>query len=161
MTRLTWSLLLCVALGLQILKAQNGTGTNNAPQDSPKLTGSLLKAEDIIGKSDAIFKGRITRLFGHSFAATSLTGRTNYIVKVQALDIYKGTIDSLINIDLLIEFGPQAGEKWPELNHTYIFFVTMKTQDNHNSIDALKLIDATDANIAKVKALIAAAPASK
>jgi hypothetical protein len=98
--------------------AQNGIGTANTTKDSPPLTGSLLKAEDIIKKSNAIFKGQIIRLSGPNFDATNNDG---YGAKVQVLEIYKGTVDPLIDVGLHVVFGSWAGEKKPELNHPYIF----------------------------------------
>jgi len=48
-------------------------------------------------------------------------------------------------------------QKPPESGNSYIFFV----RKNGSEFAVLKLLPATDANIAKVKALIAAAPAPK
>jgi hypothetical protein len=130
--------------------------TNETPQkpaDVPKLTGSRFKSEELIVKSDAIFSGQILSLSAPDFAAT---GNSVYGAKIQVLKILKGNIAPLINVALRVQFGSWAGERKPELNHPYIFFVTISQSDN--SIEVLKLLDATADDVAHVTALIAQAP---
>jgi hypothetical protein len=124
--------------------------------DGSNLSGSWRKPEELIAKSDAIFIGQILSLSLPDFVAA---GASSYGAKVKVLQSFKGIIAAEIHVALQVTNGGPISEKKPELNHTYIFFVTIRKEDNR--IEVLKLVDATDDAIAHVKQLIAAAPAPK
>ena len=78
-----------------------------------------------------------------------------YTVKVATL--LKGALAGEIHVSLDVRNDGRAVEVIPRVGENYIFFVILKASE----IIVVKLLPATDANIAKVKALIAAAPAPK
>jgi len=135
-------LVLGLVLGIQPVKAQN----------EPVLNGSTLKAEDIAAKADAVFVGEIIQM---GFPNPSAPGLASYGTQVKVLQVLRGSVDAQITVT--IDTHAMNREEPPKVGTQYIFFV--KKEGDH--FKALKLLTATDANIAKVKALIAAAPAPK
>jgi hypothetical protein len=144
-----WSFLACVALGLQLSKAQNEL----------VLSGSSLKSEDIATKVDAIFVGEITAI---GFGNTKEKGESSYRgVQVKVLQVLRGAVDTSITVTLYVVGRMDFHEDPPKVGSSYIFFAKKAGAFEKDPYIVLKLLPATDANIAKVKALIAAAPASK
>jgi hypothetical protein len=145
-------------LGFQISKAQNAL-SETRENISIKLSGSDLKSEDIVLKANAVFVGEITEL-GHP--NTKAPGQNVYHgVQIKVLQVLRGSVDAQVTVTLYIHFAPNSSENPPKVGNTYIFFAHKNTEVGWNPFTVLKLLPATDDNIAKVKALIAAAPASK
>ena len=148
-------IILSLVLGIQISKAQNSPA--EAVQNEPILSGSSLKSEDTVIKSDAIFIGQITQM---GFQSLKAAGRSSYygnIVKI--LQVLRGTVDAQIKITLYVYYVSDTPENPPKTGNSYIFFVKKNAPGQPDPYAALKLLPATDDNIAKVKALIAASPA--
>ncbi|MCE0482916.1 MAG: hypothetical protein LV479_01605 [Methylacidiphilales bacterium] len=137
-----------VALGAMGAKAQS----------EPVLTGSSIKVEDVVLKSDAIFSGTITQELGPPNLKG--IGENYYGVHVHVIKIYLGTVAQDVTVSILVL--PRRLNEWAPLQgQTYIFFVKKNAQAASDQFTVLKLLPATDANVTKVKALIAAAPAGK
>jgi hypothetical protein len=143
MNRVTWLLLACLALGIQPLKAKN----------EPVLSGSTQKTENIVLKCDAVFIGQITHMRLGPPASSNVASYTG--VKVKVLQMLRGSFDE--QIPVMLNVLALNHEEAPTTEGTYIFF--LKKESGWNIVK--KLLPATNDNIAKVKALIAAAPASK
>ena len=133
------------------LKAQNFVSGSQNP--SSGLSGSDLKAEDVVVKSDAVFIGNITGVVAGASAKEQ--GVTTFVVSVGVTECLRGDVAGQLTASLKVFMGYR--QKPPESGNSYIFFV----RKNGSEFAVLKLLPATDANIAKVKALIAAAPAPK
>ena len=82
-------------------------------------------------------------------------------VQVIVLQVLRGTVADSIAVTLHVVGRTEFHEDPPKVGGSYIFFVEKNAQGEADSYTVLKLIPATDANITKVKALIAAAPTSK
>jgi hypothetical protein len=143
--------LVCVGYGFQCLDAQNTSSIDS----QVKLSGSSLRSGDLIVKSDVICVGEITTI---GSPLSRATGQDTYAgVKIQISQDLKSHIDSPALVEIVVAKEHDLKEEAPELETSYIFFI--KKIPGWNIV--LKLLPATDDNIAKVKALIAAAPAPK
>jgi hypothetical protein len=128
----------------------------NAPSGLPprisKLPGDDIKVEDGILKSDVVCAGQITDL---GYPNPGATDMVSYRAKIEIIQTLMGSISSPILAIIKIDGGKH--EDSPINGVSYVFFIKKMPVTNK----VLKLLPATDANIAKVKALIAAAPVSK
>jgi len=120
---------------------------------SEKLPGSDLKAEDLILSSDAIWEGKLIKMGNESTAGSVLTMQGNQAEVIQFLRC--GT-QSPLEIDIPVDLA--KGEVKPVAETPYIFFL-MKSRTRPDAWamephDAIKILDATDVNIAEVKRLI-------
>ncbi|MCE0482915.1 MAG: hypothetical protein LV479_01600, partial [Methylacidiphilales bacterium] len=79
--------------------------------------------------------------------------------KIKVLQVIRGSVEGQVTISFKIRGG--LHEQPPQEGDTYIFFAHKNTEPGWDNYTVLKLLPATDDNIAKVKALIAAAPAPK
>jgi len=151
-----WILLLI--LGIQPLNAQNSPATG--PSESIKLSGSAIKAEDIVLSCDAVCVGEIEDMGLPTNSST--TGLVVYSgIEVKVLQILRGSVEYQIKITLNTLKSPSLQEMPPKFGGSYIFFVNRNNPEADDPFIALKLLPATDDNIAMVKKLIAAAPTSK
>jgi hypothetical protein len=121
--------------------------------------GSEVPLADAEGKSSLVFVGLLEILGNFDLADEGVASYRN--TKIKIISVLKGELKDKSEIQVGIfprlVYG-KGFEATPKVGSTYIFFV--KT-DNGNRYEAIKLLEATDDNIAKVKALIDAAPASK
>jgi hypothetical protein len=76
-----------------------------------------------------------------------------YHGEITILQVLKGNAFGSLEVGFSVIRGPKNTEAEPNLDDKYIIMMS-----GH---DVRKLLPATDANIAKIKALIAAAPAAK
>jgi len=115
--------------------------TGNSRADE-KLNGSEMKAEDAIATSDAVFIGKVT-----SIGAPNQKGEgpLYYPTGISIVETYKG---SIVTDPISWDMRP------PSLGKDYIFFVK---KNEGRELLPVKLLSATDANIAEVKKLIAQA----
>jgi hypothetical protein len=144
-------ILLCSMIGVSSLEAQSSQLENS----SVKLSGSRFKAEEIVAKANVICVGEIVQIgppLTRAAAQASYPG-----VKIQISQCLKGDLSSPALIEIVVAKEPNVTEEAPKAGTTYIFFIKQTTSWNM----VLKLLPATDDNIAKVKAMIAAAPAGK
>ena len=153
--RLVWILFLFGVLCSPALRSQIVPET----QSESRFTGSNLKSEDVLLKVSAIFIGKITQI---GFANTKMEGVLIYRnVQINVLRILRGSLDakSTFRLDVV----PLTGfrEISPVAGNSYIFFVKRNYEGEPDPFIVVKLLPATDNNIARVKALIAAAPASQ
>ncbi len=140
--------------GRQILNAQDSIEV-----ESTKLSGSDLKSEDAAAKSDGIFVGKITQI---GLPNAKAAGQVAYYGnKVHVLQVLRGAIGAQVKVTLYVHYVSDIPENPPKVDGTYIFFVKKIANPDPDPYKALKLLPATDANIARVQALIAAAPAGK
>ena len=86
--------------------------------DVPKLTGSTIKTDDAVSKSDAIFCGTILRVALPDFDSE---GYSTVGAKVKVSRILKGKVDSVVNVGLGIRYLLGITEQLPEVNHDYLF----------------------------------------
>ncbi|MDB4793753.1 hypothetical protein OAG63_01840 [Methylacidiphilales bacterium] len=142
------SLILCI----EPVKAQTTTAVTG--QSEPILSGSGLKVEDIAMKCDAIFIGQIVSL---GDAETASAGIDTRGASIKVLQILRGSVGSQVGVAISTSLWPSLHEQIPQVGKSYIFFV----HQEGTRFTVLKLLPATDDHISKVKALIAAAPASK
>ena len=127
--------------------------TNNPPE--LKLSGSEKKTKDIINKSDIIFIGQIITKGWVDAASPGMNSR-GFTISIKT--VLKGQVDSEVRVTLYVKNNGRIIEAVPQIGQSYIFFVK---QGANQQLIVLKLLPPTDENIAKVKALIAAAPSSK
>lgn len=118
--------------------------------DAPKLTGSMLKIEEAVTKSGAIFVGQFTS-FGKKGAIgpgeSELFG--NHVKVSQDL---KATFDD--GATVAFNRMTDLGEQKPATKVLYIFFMTKNAQTEPDPFTVLKLVPATNDNIAIVMKLI-------
>jgi hypothetical protein len=145
-------------VSIQSVKAQNPVA---AGQGESILTGSAQKSEEIAAKADVVvFIGKIIELGDPVPASTDTASYSG--VQVKVLQVLRGTVDGdVVKVTLRTTWGRNVHESPPVVGSTYIFFARKNTEKGWNPYTVLKLLPATDATTAKVKALIAAAPASK
>jgi hypothetical protein len=122
------------------------------PNKPVVLAGSTLKTEDIVLQSDAIFIGKLIDL---GWGETASSGHDTRGAYITVLQILRGSLKGRVGVRMNMLHGPKVREASPKVGDTYIFFI--KQIPGWNMV--LKILPATDANIAKVKALIAAPPA--
>jgi len=135
--------LTCLALSIQSLKSQNDLATN-----TPRLTGSALKSEDLILKSDAIFVGTVTQIFPPSAAEAGVDVFEG--VQVKILSVLRGSLGANVAITLPVISNERFQEDAPKVGSSYIFFVKVTGAE----IRVLKLLPATDATTATVQKLM-------
>jgi hypothetical protein len=140
-----------LVLDTPMTKAQDNSG-GKGPTEPINLSGSNLKAEEIVLKSDAVFVGEITQTSDGPPAAASMH---SVGVQVKVLQILKGSVDTEISVTMDVYSIYREGP--PQVGSSYIFFA----HKEDNRIRVLKLLPATDANVTKVKAAIASTPAGK
>ncbi len=154
---LTICALFTIVVNLQSLKAQNPTTTR---QGEPILSGSAQKSEEIAAKANTVFIGKIIELGDPVPIAMDTASYSG--VQVKVLQILRGTVnDEVVKVTLHTTWGRNMHETPPVIGNTYIFFARKNTEKGWNPYTVLKLLPATDDNITKVKALIAAAPEAK
>jgi len=117
----------------------------DARADEAKLFGSATKVEDAVANADAIFVGKVTSI-GNGYAKG--LGPTYYSIGISPAETYLGSVVSNPYSYVRIT---SLGEHLPSVGNAYIFFV--KKQVGRELLP-LKLIPATDTNIAVVKKLI-------
>jgi hypothetical protein len=145
-------ILLSLTLGVQPVKSQNAPAAT-ASSDSMKLTGSTLREEDLVAKSDAIFIGEIA---DPGLTVPTSPGMASYSgVQVKVLQVLRGSVDPQVTVKLDIFATNHEGP--PQVGSSYIFFV----HKENDQLRVLKLLPTTNANTTKVTKVIAAAPASK
>ncbi len=142
-------IVLSFLVGIQPMSAQN----------EPVLSGSKLRSEDVAAKADVVFVGEITAI---GFGDTKAEGESAYRgVQVKVLQVLQGTVAASITVTLHVVGMMEYHEDPPKVGNSYIFFVKKSAPGQHDAYTVFKLLSATDANIAKIKTLIAAAPAGK
>ena len=113
--------------------------------DAPTFIGSRIKTEDAVSKSDAVFIGKITKV---GFISVAAPNESSYVgTEVMVSEALKGSSKGRMTVRLHRVYPEQA----LKAGDFDIFFVTGAT--------VLKLLPATDGNIATVKNLIAQLPA--
>jgi len=113
--------------------------------DSMKLPGSNLTIGDALLKSDCnVFVGQAVHLSNPNAIAAD---EAFYWVQVGVTQVLRGSVDTLISVKVV----SKNYESFPEAGNSYIFsYVFFATKSG----DVLKLLPATDDNIATVKKLI-------
>ncbi len=142
--------LVLIALGLQNVRPQAPIVTAQHPQTLP---GSDLKAADLILQADAIIVAKLIKIGTETTSGSQLTMHENQAQEIQFL---RGGTQSPLEIDIPINLA--KSEIKPATETSYIFFLAK----NHirpsawamDPYDAIKLLSATDTNIAEVKRLI-------
>jgi hypothetical protein len=125
--------------------------------DEQAIVGRDSTVVDILIKSDAIFVGKILQI---KPTDPSAHGEVTCLANsVSVSQVLKGALGDVVSVDFKVR--SYLNEKEPKIGTSYIFFVKRGGYESPNSYTLLKLLPATDANIAKVKALIAAATAPK
>ena len=148
------ALLACVALRAQNSEVQ-GDSAKAALIDSIKLPGSDLKVEDA-AKLDVIFVGEIEQI---SNGPPAEPGTETFTAQVKVLLILHGSVPEEILVK--IHAFAMNNEVAPEVGSHYIFFIKKTSVGNTSQNIAWKILPATNDHVIKVKALIAAAPASQ
>ena len=156
--RQTVSLIFALCLAREVASAQTITASQERG-DSVLLTGSRLKAEDLILTTDAIYVGEIIKSGARDqsetvplFDGAILRGSQVKLRQLLRCGIYDQMAVTLSVDNSLHESLPQKGG-------SYIFFV-LKDQAKPTSAytvpyTAIKLLAATSTNIEEVKRLIA------
>jgi hypothetical protein len=133
---------------------------NSYPQsssDTKMLSGHSKKNQDAAKESTDIVIGVFTSLGSPGAGAT---GENDYDqAEVEVVNALKGALSGTLKVFYVVFAMPgKDQESPPVLGTQYIMFIQKLGPTDY---EIKKLLPATDDNIAKVKALIAAAPASK
>ena len=131
-----------------IMAVSQSTSSSNG---SSYITGSPLTLEDAKSRSNLILLGTITNLGYSDFRGKGLLVYGS--VTVMASTTYLGTATSSVKVRI----GLTRQDEAPVQGTQYLFFISKK--EHHNYV--IEFLPSTDDNIAKVKALIASAPATK
>jgi len=138
--------------GAQALNAQDVSDSSDQ-KESIKLTGSPVKAKDIAFNCDAVFVGEITKA---GFPSDPAHGWVVYSgIAVRVSNVLRGSVESQIDVSLRTLSNSSTQESPPAYGHTYIFFVNKTTDASEDPYIVLKLLPATDDNVAMVKQLLA------
>jgi hypothetical protein len=121
-----------------------------ADENTP-LVGHWRSTKDEIASATDIVIGKFTQV--RAGGAGSISG-LEYHGAITVLHVLKGNASGNVEVVFRVILGSKDKEAEPDLGDTYIIILY-----DHQMIR--KLLPATDANIAKVKALIAAAPVPK
>ena len=151
---------MCTPPGIQGVQSQTIV-PGISGSDNTKLSGSYLEAKTIVSKSDAIFVGKITSTGTKADISPDApeAGPVYSGVTVRVQKILQGVVSAETSVTLFVNFGNH--ETLQSVGISYIFFVTKNAPGVPDPYTALKLLPASTANIDRVKALIAAAPASQ
>jgi len=138
---------------VQTSKAQDVS--DSVDQNTPvKLTGSVVKTGDIIATCDDVFIGEITDIGIPSDPSedgwTLSTG-----VGVEVSENLRGSVESQISVSLRTLSNPNVQESPPKYDSSYIFLVNKTTDASQDPYRVVKLLPATDDNIAMVRKLLA------
>ncbi len=127
--------------------ANASSQTTVVSTNGSNLPGSWLAEGTLISKSDVVFVGKILNL---SIPDSVAAGGLLYGANVEVARVLKGVIAGKVVVSLRVtSIGPiKEGE--PKINHTYVFFATVTVSGAEKRIDALKLIDATNAAVQRV-----------
>lgn len=155
-TNLSKIYIACICFSVGALTCNSEPAPTNAPA---RLTGSILKLEDAVSKADAVFAGIVEDEGGGSYK--SLGEITYYHVKVRTSQVFCGTVGGLVFVSARVGYAKKENEEDLKKGGSYIFIVKKNSQQTPDPFVALKIIPATDDNITKVKALIAALPVGK
>ena len=117
---------------------------------APILTGSTLKTDDIVRKSDVIFVGKVTELGMPNPTSTDMAEFAG--TKVKVLHVLRGSVGSQMVVPIPI--SGRDRESPPNINFKYIFFGHRNTEVEGEPFAVLKLLPGTDDNVALVKKLI-------
>ena len=121
--------------------------------NAPALTGSNAKITDALAQSDAVFVGQVKDIgFGDFKAKGGLMFRG---VQVNVLQVLRGAVGASVTVTLGVVGIAGFHEDPPTTGNSYIFFVLRKGAPEADPYDVLKLLKATDVNIASVKKLVA------
>jgi hypothetical protein len=121
------------------------------------LPGHFDKIEVVGARAPEVVIAKFINLGG---AVDSSSGIDIYGgATIQIIESLRGKLTGKVPVlyDLFIMPGNDQ-ESLPQLNTTYIMFMQSIGTDGHR---IFKLLSASDANVAKVRALIAASPATK
>jgi hypothetical protein len=118
--------------------------------ESVPLVGSLNSTRDEVISATDVVLGKFTKVRAGGFESMMGVG---YHGEITILQVLKGNAFGSLEVGFSVIRGPKNTEAEPNLDDKYIIMMS-----GH---DVRKLLPATDANIAKIKALIAAAPAAK
>jgi hypothetical protein len=125
--------------------------------DALKLPGSSLTIEDALSKSDTVFKGVMADAgVPNTVAAHASAGPEFNHVKLSISQMFRGHLDKQI-LAMMAANTMLYHEMMPEVGTYYIFFVEKNDVKSYGFPDpyaVLKVLPATDANIATVKKLI-------
>jgi hypothetical protein len=124
--------------------------------DTSKLAGSIIKAEDALAKSDAVLVGVIADMGFKETPPTTApsSGPTYDNVKVGVLQTFRGPAPGKIIFSTIFT-AALHGERLPIVGTSYIFFLRKVAAGSPDPYFAIKLLLATSDNIATVKKLIA------
>jgi hypothetical protein len=121
------------------------------------LIGHHKKEEGLAAKVGAIFVGQfITLGDGPGADEPGMEYFDNAQVKVE--QSLKGTLSGIVKVSYSVMSIPTEKESSPKSLKDYIFFINIISP---TQLSVVKLLPATDQNVAKIKALIAAVPAAK
>jgi len=127
---------------------------------APTLSGSKLQTKDALTVSKAVIVGKVNQLGWDVW--TNPIYSNSIGTKVRVLQVLRGSIkrDVFVNISA----SCNDHEALPTVSETYIFFINSSSESQffirkvvesgEDQFTALKLLHATDANIALVKKLI-------
>jgi len=146
------SILLLIAFADHDVRGDDFNNSQNG-----QLVGSLLSDQAAVEKSEIIFVGQVLMV---GVPSDFSPGLSTVAVKVKVQTLLKGKHDlDIVFVGVKVRYKAKMSEKLPESPKEYIFFATTRTQ--YRDLQAVKIIPATDESIARIKALIAAAPAPK
>ena len=118
--------------------------------DDLLLPGSDLKVEDAVAKTDAVFVGKFINLGAQAMEGThAAQGPEYHGALVKVVQTLKGKVDAPIAVSIY-----PVHEVMPQVGTAYIVFVKNKDFYSSDPFRIVKLMLATDDNIAMVKKLI-------
>ena len=119
------------------------------------LPGSRSDLDKTVSHADIIVVAKMVSL---GITMPDATAQADYdSAQIQVMQALKGSPNQNLSVSISVHFSKgRIEEIAPEVGKEYLFFI--RTDEVKHEI-VLKIIPATDDNIARVKALIAAAPA--
>ena len=158
--RILFTLFLVIILPFRLTIAQDSVPYSPLSKSGEKRhAGSQLALFDAQQKSSLIFVGQLEVLGNFDLTDAGVTAYRD--AKVKITSFLKGALDGSNEIKITIivmKVHPIGWEFTPTVGSSYIFFAK---KNKGNKYEAIKLLEATDANITAIKNLIATSPSSK
>lgn len=128
-----------------------------AQTGEPLLPGSSSKLEKAVSRADIIV---VAKLISLGITMPDATAQADYdSAQIQVTQTLRGSPNQNMSVSISVHYSKgRVEEVTPKEGKEYLFLIHT---DETNRRDVVKLLSATGDNIAKVKALIAAAPAGK
>jgi hypothetical protein len=136
--------------------AQGSDGSKNT-----YFSGRDVAVEGALSKADVVLIGKLSGAGNEvdSPPFAPVAGPTFSGARISVIQVLKGTAGSSVGVSFFVNSANH--EKSPDAASSYIFFLAKNAANATDQYTILKILPASDDNVSKIKALIAALPGGK